>query len=95
MNDDERRALRILNGAGALTVSACLLGLLGAGFGHVPALGRQLVPGHGAWAAHQHAAHTVSRSAAHPSAGAHGSAGGQAPGAHNGPSASGSPGMRP
>jgi penicillin amidase len=37
------------NVAVALAVSACLLGLLGAGFGIVPALGPALVPGHGAW----------------------------------------------
>jgi len=30
-------------------VSACLLGLLGVGYAAVPALGRALVPGHGAW----------------------------------------------
>jgi penicillin G amidase len=33
----------------ALAASACLLGLLGFGFAAVPALGRALVPGHGAW----------------------------------------------
>jgi penicillin amidase len=44
-----RRLLRRGNAAAALAVSACLLGLLGAGFGVVPALGRALVPGHGAW----------------------------------------------
>ena len=52
MNHDAarvRRALRIGNGVAALVVSASLLGLLGAGAGSVPPLGRVLVPGHGAW----------------------------------------------
>jgi penicillin amidase len=44
-----RQALQIGNGLAALTASACLLGLFGAGFATVPALGRALVPGHGAW----------------------------------------------
>jgi penicillin G amidase len=49
---DARRvwlALRVGNGLAALTVSACLLGVLGAGYAAVPALGRALVPAHGAW----------------------------------------------
>jgi penicillin G amidase len=52
MNIDARRARKILhtgNGVVALAVSACLLGVLGLGFGTIPALGRALVPGHGAW----------------------------------------------
>ncbi len=44
-----RRGLQIGNGLAALTVSACLLGLLGVGYAAMPALGRALVPGHGAW----------------------------------------------
>ncbi len=46
-----RQALQIGNGLVALTVSACLLGLCAVGFAGVPALGRALVPGHGAWTA--------------------------------------------
>jgi hypothetical protein len=52
MNDDGRRVglgLRIGNGVLALAVSVVLLGVLGAGAGSMPALGRMLVPGHGAW----------------------------------------------
>jgi hypothetical protein len=52
MNGAERRARTIFHAANrvvALAVSACLLTLLGAGIGGVPALGRALVPGHGAW----------------------------------------------
>jgi hypothetical protein len=55
MNDDAqrvRRARQVGNGVAALAVSACLLGLLGAGASGVPAVGRLLVPGHGAWAWH-------------------------------------------
>ena len=44
-----RKIIRTGNGVVALAVSACLLGALGAGFGTVPALGRALLPGHGAW----------------------------------------------
>ncbi len=44
-----RRRLRVGNGVTALALSAALLGVLGAGAGSVPALGRMLVPGHGAW----------------------------------------------
>jgi penicillin G amidase len=44
-----RELLRYGNAGAALVVSVCLLGLLGAGFGVVPALGRALVPGHGVW----------------------------------------------
>jgi penicillin G amidase len=50
---DARRARTIFragNGLVAVAVSACLLGALGAGFGTIPALGRALLPGHGAWA---------------------------------------------
>jgi penicillin amidase len=52
MNGAERRARTIFhtgNRVVALAVSACLLALLGLGMGGVPALGRMLVPGHGAW----------------------------------------------
>jgi penicillin G amidase len=52
VNSDERRARTIFhtgNRVVALAVSACLLALLGFGIGGVPALGRALVPGHGAW----------------------------------------------
>ena len=52
MNDDAwrfRRRRRVGNGVTALALSAALLGVLGAGAGGVPALGRMLVPGHGAW----------------------------------------------
>ena len=52
MNGAERRARTIFHAGNrvvALAVSACLLTLLGAGIGGVPALGRALVPGHGAW----------------------------------------------
>ena len=52
MNVDARRARKIFqagNGVVALAVSACLLGLFGLGYGTVPAFGRVLVPGHGAW----------------------------------------------
>jgi hypothetical protein len=44
-----RRGLVVGNALMALAVSACLLGLLGAGAGGVPPLGPMLVPGHGAW----------------------------------------------
>jgi penicillin amidase len=44
-----RQALQIGNGLAAVTASACLLGLFGTGFAAVPAIGRALVPGHGAW----------------------------------------------
>jgi hypothetical protein len=52
MNGADRRARTIFHAGNrlvALAVSACLLMLLGAGIGGVPALGRALVPGHGAW----------------------------------------------
>jgi hypothetical protein len=52
MNGAERRARTIFHAGNrvvALAVSACLLTLFGAGIGGVPALGRALVPGHGAW----------------------------------------------
>lgn len=55
VNDDARRvrrALQVGNGVAAAAVSAGLLAVLGAGAGSVPALGRTLVPGHGAWVAH-------------------------------------------
>lgn len=44
-----RHALLIANAVAALTVSAGLLVLLGAGGLGLPALGPLLVPGHGAW----------------------------------------------
>jgi acyl-homoserine lactone acylase PvdQ len=52
MNGAERRARMIfhaVNRVVALAVSAYLLMLLGVGIDGVPALGRALVPGHGAW----------------------------------------------
>lgn len=90
MSDDEewrvRRSARARNAVAAVAVAASLLGVLGVGAKSVPALGRLLVPGHGAWAARQPAARAVTRSAttahprpAHGVAGAHGAAG--APGA--------------
>jgi len=45
-----RLAGRALHGLIALAVSAALLGLLAIGYGPIPALGRALDPGHGAWA---------------------------------------------
>ena len=45
-----RKIIRTGNGVAALAVSVCLLGVLGAGLGTIPALGRALLPGHGAWA---------------------------------------------
>ncbi len=53
MSADERRIRQLIsvgNGVAALAVSACLLAVLGVGVGRFPALGRELVPGHGAWA---------------------------------------------
>jgi penicillin amidase len=44
-----RQAIKAGNALAALAVSACLLGVLGVGYGTWPALGRALVPGHGAW----------------------------------------------
>ncbi len=41
--------LRYGNGVVALAASACLLAVLGAGLGSLPALGPALVPGHGVW----------------------------------------------
>ena len=41
---------RVIHGVIALCVSAAVLGLLAFGYGPVPALGRALDPGHGAWA---------------------------------------------
>jgi penicillin G amidase len=46
-----RFAGRIIHGVVALCVSGALLGLLAFGYGPVPALGRALDPGRGAWAA--------------------------------------------
>jgi len=46
-----RFAGRIIHGVVALCVSGALLGLLAFGYGPVPALGRSLDPGRGAWAA--------------------------------------------
>ncbi len=43
------RVLHYGNGVVALAASACLLAVLGAGLGTVPALGPALVPGHGVW----------------------------------------------
>jgi penicillin G amidase len=41
---------RVINVLAALLVSAAVLALFAFGYGPVPALGRALVPGHGAWA---------------------------------------------
>jgi penicillin G amidase len=41
---------RVINVLAALLVSAAVLALFAIGYGPVPALGRALVPGHGAWA---------------------------------------------
>src|SRR5215467_7577179 len=41
---------RVINVLAALLVPAAVLALFAVGFGPVPALGRALVPGHGAWA---------------------------------------------
>jgi penicillin amidase len=41
---------RVINVLAALLTSAAVLALFAAGYGPVPALGRALVPGHGAWA---------------------------------------------
>jgi len=41
---------RVINLLAALIVSAAVLALFAFGYGPVPALGRSLVPGHGAWA---------------------------------------------
>jgi penicillin amidase len=41
---------RVINVLAALLVSAAVLALFAVGYGPVPALGRALVPGHGAWA---------------------------------------------
>jgi penicillin G amidase len=43
------RARRVVNLVGAVVVSALLIGVLGFGFGAVPALGPALDPGRGAW----------------------------------------------
>jgi penicillin amidase len=43
------RARRVASLAGAIVVSALLLGVLGFGYGAVPALGPALDPGRGAW----------------------------------------------
>ena len=45
------RARRVVNLVGAVVVSALLLGVLGFGFGSIPALGPALDPGRGAWTA--------------------------------------------
>ena len=44
-----RRPGRVLSAVGAVVVSALLLGILGFGYGTVPALGPALDPGRGAW----------------------------------------------
>ncbi|HEY6496790.1 MAG TPA: penicillin acylase family protein [Trebonia sp.] len=43
------RARRVVNLVGAIVVSALLLGVLGFGYGAIPALGPALDPGRGAW----------------------------------------------
>src|SRR5215469_7935944 len=40
---------RVVHGVIAACASAAVLGLLAFGYGPLPALGRALVPGHGAW----------------------------------------------
>src|ERR1700760_4955778 len=42
-------ARRVVNLVGAVVVSALLLGMLGFGYGTIPALGPALDPGRGAW----------------------------------------------
>jgi penicillin amidase len=62
MNSAERRARMIFHAGNrvvALAVSACLLALFGFGIGGIPALGRALVPGHGAWRSEQQARQTL------------------------------------
>ena len=44
-----RRPGRVLSAVGAIVVSAVLLGILGFGYGTIPALGPALDPGRGAW----------------------------------------------
>ena len=44
-----RRAGRLISAIGAVAVSAALLGLMGFGYGTIPALGPALDPGRGAW----------------------------------------------
>src|ERR1700744_2663867 len=44
-----RRAARLISAVGAVVVSAALLGLMGFGYGAIPALGPALDPGRGAW----------------------------------------------
>src|SRR6185312_10825927 len=44
-----RRSRRVISLAGAVVVSALLLGVLGFGYGAIPALGPALDPGRGAW----------------------------------------------
>ena len=44
-----RRPGRVLSAVGAVVVSALLLGILGFGYGTIPALGPALDPGRGAW----------------------------------------------
>ena len=44
-----RRPRRVLSAVGAVVVSALLLGILGFGYGTIPALGPALDPGRGAW----------------------------------------------
>jgi penicillin G amidase len=44
-----RRLRRVVNGVAAVAVSAVLLGVLGFGYGTIPALGPALDPGRGAW----------------------------------------------
>lgn len=45
-----RRLGRVVSAVGAVVVSAALLGMLGFGYGTIPALGPVLDPGQGAWA---------------------------------------------
>src|SRR5579862_5365859 len=45
----QRRLRRVISAVGAVVVSAALLGVMGFGFGTIPALGPALDPGRGAW----------------------------------------------
>ena len=44
-----RRVGRLISAAGAIVVSAALLGVMGFGYGTIPALGPAIDPGRGAW----------------------------------------------
>src|ERR1700677_101090 len=44
-----KRVRRVVSAVGAVIVSAALLGVMGFGYGTIPALGPALDPGRGAW----------------------------------------------